>query len=64
MGSLKKTQYIKLLLLELKNNLSQKRSRYIQCVPEIAPQRKQTNADDNLDSKNANEEQLIPERDL
>jgi hypothetical protein len=26
-------------------------------VPELAPQRKQTNADDNLDSKNANEEQ-------
>ncbi|KAH0816989.1 hypothetical protein GEV33_005802 [Tenebrio molitor] len=28
-------------------------------VPELAPQRKQTNADDNLDSKNANEEQLM-----
>jgi hypothetical protein len=27
-------------------------------VPEPAPQRKQTNADENLDSKNANEEQL------
>jgi hypothetical protein len=26
-------------------------------VPELAPQRKQTNADYNLDSKNANEEQ-------
>jgi hypothetical protein len=31
----------------------------IQGVPELAPQRKQTNADDNLDSKNANEEQLM-----
>jgi hypothetical protein len=28
-------------------------------VPELAPQRKQTNADDNIDAKNANEEQLI-----
>jgi hypothetical protein len=28
-------------------------------VPELAPQRKQTNADNNLDSKNANEEQLM-----
>jgi hypothetical protein len=28
-------------------------------VPELAPQRKQTNADDNVDSKNANEEQLM-----
>ncbi|KAH0818825.1 hypothetical protein GEV33_003966 [Tenebrio molitor] len=28
-------------------------------VPELAPQRKQTNADDNLDPKNANEEQLM-----
>jgi hypothetical protein len=28
-------------------------------VPELAPQRKQTNADDNLDSKNANEEQWM-----
>jgi hypothetical protein len=28
-------------------------------VPELAPQRKQTNADHNLDSKNANEEQQI-----
>jgi hypothetical protein len=31
----------------------------IQDVPELAPQRKQTNADHNLDSKNANEEQLM-----
>jgi hypothetical protein len=31
----------------------------IQDVPELAPQRKQTNADNNLDSKNANEEQLM-----
>jgi hypothetical protein len=28
-------------------------------VPELAPQRKQTNANDNLRSKNANEEQLM-----
>jgi hypothetical protein len=28
-------------------------------VPELGPQRKQTNADHNLDSKNANEEQQI-----
>jgi hypothetical protein len=28
-------------------------------VSELTPQRKQTNADDNLDSKNANEEQLM-----
>jgi hypothetical protein len=28
-------------------------------VPELAPQRKLTNADDNLDPKNANEEKLM-----
>jgi hypothetical protein len=31
----------------------------IQAFPELAPQRKQTNADNNLDSKNLNEEQLM-----
>jgi hypothetical protein len=28
-------------------------------IPKLAPQRKQTNAEENLDSKNANEEQLM-----
>jgi hypothetical protein len=31
----------------------------LQGVPELAPQRKLTNADDNLDPKNANEEKLM-----
>jgi hypothetical protein len=31
----------------------------LQGVPELAPQRKLTNADDNLDLKNANEDKLM-----
>jgi hypothetical protein len=31
----------------------------LQGVPELAPQRKLTNADDNIDSKDANEEKLM-----
>jgi hypothetical protein len=34
-------------------------SSVIQGVPELAPQRKQANTNDNLRSKNANEEQLM-----